>query len=431
MLDSESKNAGGGKGEADLPPSAADSKGAPPSNTAPTNSIGIVNILRNEIDSLYLSYQGTINADIEEQFQDLKQKGQSPDPRVQAQAVYEVGEHLFEVQDKGTGYYPYVLVDNAYRIQLSSSNAKQIPLAYVQIKSDWLAAKGVVHCKDEIETIIGSLGLIEDAENVSRADLFVDFVCETDIEAIQLAQWVTRAKRHGSFHVNRIFTGYTFGLGGDISARLYNKTEEIKESGKYHLKKLWMEQGWQEGQTVYRLEFQLKNRILKEHEASTIDELLYRCGGIWRYCLLNWLKLTIPDPKDATQSRWPLHPLWDALSQIEWSGSFEGVSIPVRTERIPPDSYLYESGLAGITSYMALKGIFDFRIAIEAYANDASNYHNDRGYFTGVGFNSYIDGKVLTKARKYNLKVPEFLDDIQRQQREDYAEKYRKESDGE
>jgi hypothetical protein len=405
----------------------SDSKGAPPSITAPTNSIGIVNILRNGIDSLYLSYQGSINTDIEEQLQSLKQKGQSPDPRVQAQAVYEIGEHLFEVQDKGTGYYPYVLVDNAYRIQLSSSSAKQIPLAYVQVKSDWLISKGVIYCKEELETIIGSLGFIEESENVSRCDLFVDFVCDIDIEAIQIAQWITRAIRHGRYYAGKVFTGFTFGMGGDISARLYNKTEEIKGSGKYHLKKLWMEQGWQEGQIVYRLEFELKNRILKEHEASLVDELLSRSGGVWRYCLLNWLKLTIPSTDDATQSRWPLHPLWDALSQVEWSGSFEGTSMPVRSQRIPSDSYLYVSSLAGITSFMAVKGIYDFNVALEAYAKEARYYHNELGLITGIGFNGYIEEKVLIKARKYNLEV--LSDDDCK--RKDYAEQYRKESDGE
>ena len=400
MSDSESSHAGGGEGKADLPPSAADSKGAPPSNTAPTNSIGIVNILRNGIDSLYLSYQGEINTDIEHQLQELKEKGQSPDPREQYQAVYVVGEHRFEVQDKGTGYYPYILVDNAYRIQLSSSKAQKIPLAYIQIKSDWLTAKGVTYCKEELETIIGHLGFIEASENVSRCDLFVDFVCETDIEAIQLAQWITRARRYGSFHVNRVFTGYTFGLGGDIAARLYNKTEEIKESGKFHIKELWKEQGWEEGQIVYRLEFELKNRVLQEHDASTVDALLSRAGGVWRYCLLNWLKLTIPDLKDATQSRWPLHPLWDALSQIEWFGSFEDTSKPVRSQRIPSDSYLYVSGLAGLTSFMAVKGIYDFNDALAEYSKEARYYHNELGLITGIGFNGYIEEKVLTKALK-------------------------------
>ncbi len=155
--------------------------------------------------------------------------------------------------------------------------------------------------------------------------------------------------------------------------------------------------------------------------------MLSRAGGVWRYCLLNWLKLTIPDPKDATQSRWPLHPLWDALSQIEWFGSFEGTSMPVRSQRIPSDFYLYVSGLAGLTSFMAVKGIYDFNVALEAYAKEARYYHNELGLITGIGFNGYIEEKVLTKARKYNLEV---LSDEDRQ-RKDYAEQYRKESDGE
>ena len=55
-----------GEGAAPPPsPPAGDSSGAPPSNTAPVNSLpgGTVKILRTGIDSLYLSYPGTLAAE--------------------------------------------------------------------------------------------------------------------------------------------------------------------------------------------------------------------------------------------------------------------------------------------------------------------------------------------------------------------------------
>ena len=407
--------------------------GALLSNTAPANSntSKIVTVLRNGIDSLYLSYQGELHQEMEEKLKDYKQSAQSRLPMEKAKAVWVMGEHCFEIKDKGTGYYPYILEDNAYRIQFSSAKAQQLPLAYVQLRSDWLTHKGIIHCKTELENIIGTFGFIEESENVSRSDLFVDFVAEIDLEQIQLAQWVTRSKRHGTFHVDKVFTGYTFGLGGDISARLYDKTEEIKKSGKIYLYDLWREKGWKEGQRVYRLEFELKNRVLTEHDSKTIDKLLYRAGGLWRYCLLNWLKLTVPNVADDTQSRWPLHPLWVELADIEWQGSFEGVSIPVRTTRIPPDSNLFEAGLSGLTSYMAINQIDDYEEAISKFISDAAEYHNDKRHFTGIDFYTYMEEKAALKARRYNVinekrHKQELESELRRSQ-----EAYRKASDGE
>jgi len=407
--------------------------GALPSNTAPANSntSNLVTVLRNGVDSLYLSYQGELHQEMEERLKDYKHDAQSRLPMEKAKAVWVIGEHCFEIKDKGTGYYPYILENNAYRIQFSSAKAKQLPLAYVQLRSDWLTHKGIIYCKAELENIIGTFGFIEDSENVSRSDLFVDFVAEVDLEQIQLAQWVTRSKRHGTFHVDKVFTGYTFGLGGDISARLYDKTEEIKKSGKIYLYDLWRDKGWKEDQRVYRLEFELKNRVLTEHDAKTIDKLLYRAGGLWRYCLLNWLKLTIPNVADDTQSRWPLHPLWVELADIEWQGSFDGVSIPARTTRIPPDSNLFEAGLSGLTSYMAIHQIDDYEEAIPKFIFDAAHYHNEKSHFTGVDFHTYMEEKAALKGRRYNvvnqkLHEKQVESDLRRSQ-----EAYRKASDGE
>ena len=402
-------------------------------NTAPANSISSngVKILRNGIDSLYLSYQGELFEDMEDKLKDYKELAQSKLPMDKAKASWIIGIHCFEVKDKGTGYYPYVLENNAYRIQFSSGQAKQLPLAYVQLRSDWLMSYGVEYCKSELESIIGSFGLIEATENVSRGDLFVDFIADVSLEKIQLAQWITRAKRHGKFHMDKVFTGYTFGLGGDISARLYNKTEEIKGKYKEPLKDLWREKGWKDDQTVYRLEFELKNRVLGEHDAKTVDTLLYRAGGLWRYCLLNWLKLTIPNLQDETQSRWPLHPLWVELADIEWLGSFEGVSTPVRTTRIPPDSNLFVSGLSGLTSYMAIHQIKDYEEALPDFIRDAARYHNESAHYTGVDFDAYMKEKAALKARRYNIINKELLEEQMQSELQRAADEYRRASDGE
>jgi hypothetical protein len=91
--------------------------GAPPSNTAPANCILTPNtppspsfqLLRFGIDSLYLSYPGTLSHEWERDLENLKGIAQSDDPGERATAQVEIGGHLFEVKDKGKGRFPYVL----------------------------------------------------------------------------------------------------------------------------------------------------------------------------------------------------------------------------------------------------------------------------------------------------------------------------------
>lgn len=82
-----------------------------------------------------------------------------------------------------------------------------------------------------------------EAPSLSRVDVFVDFQCDYDMEAFPRVAWVTRA---GGFDTHaRIgqFTGYSIGMGGNISSRLYNKTLEIKKSNKTYFDELWRRGG--------------------------------------------------------------------------------------------------------------------------------------------------------------------------------------------
>lgn len=219
--------------------------GAPPSNTAPTNCKqppnNFINILRSGVDSLYLSYSGVLFDDQNAVLSALKKTAQSPFEIDHASAMYRHQEHLFKVSDKGAGRHPYVLSDSAYRIQLASPTAKRIPLAYVQVKSDWLAHKGVQNSYDNLTSIIETFGILDDITKVSRGDLFIDFTCNFPLKELHRIAWICRARQFSDYWNGNIFTGFSFGLGGDISARLYNKTEEIKKSKKDYLKPLWKE----------------------------------------------------------------------------------------------------------------------------------------------------------------------------------------------
>lgn len=429
---------GGGNTEAGMAVEVAKGSGAPPSNTAPANCITgddyPVQILRSGIDSLYLSYPGELSFSRSLELDILKQQARSEFELEQAEAVYKVPGHIFEVHSKGSGLFPYILSDNAFRISLAGMGAKRVPLAYVQIKSDWLVYRGILEAVAELDVIIEQFGCFDALQiqaNVSRADLFVDFVCACPFDSLPVVAWVSRAKRISTHTISRAFTGYSFGLGGDMSARLYDKTKELEESKKDYLKKLWTDKGWDSESTVWRLEFQFKRSVLIEHQAGTVEELLSRLSALWRYSATSWLKLTVPSETDSTQSRWPLHPIWEALAAIDWGMPDQGISIPVRAANLPSDRYLFINGLAGLTSFMAREGISDPEEAFEAFKNAARYFHNMQSDYNGKSFNEYLQEKAAAKARHFNVMFPGVGEVVEEKIKEVKASAYRKAKDGE
>ena len=156
-------------------------QGASPSNTAPYNSNNTGNtlldgfkLLRLAVDSLYLSYPGDLHHGVLTRLVQLKGKAQSPDPIEQSKAQFVAGSHIFEVKDKGAPMFPFVLDDNAYRIQLSRPG-KKLPMAYVKVSAEYLAHKGPRAVQEELETLLFEFGEIAGRNMVSRIDLAADF----------------------------------------------------------------------------------------------------------------------------------------------------------------------------------------------------------------------------------------------------------------
>lgn len=191
-------------------------------------------------------------------------------------------------------------------------------------------------------------------------------------------------------------------MGGDISARLYNKTLELEKSGKDYLKEIWRDQGWEPGQSVWRLEFQLKRNTLRQLNICTFPELMSHLSAIWAYASSDWLRLTLPDPSDKTQSRWPLHPLWMALQQANWETELPCERRKTSTGSPPSDKSLFVNGISGLTSYMAREGITDAYEGASAYFRAAKDFHSSREHYVGLSFEEYIDEKVRLKARRYS-----------------------------
>jgi hypothetical protein len=376
--------------------------GAPPSITAPANSI---RPLRHGVDSLYLSFPGGIEPDLAVWLQECKQKAQASNERVVAMAGIDIGDHRFMVLPRGRGRFAFVLEDNWFSIQLSNASAGVLPLASVQVRSEYLTAVGPHEAVATITKLIGGMGEVAGPPKISRIDLFADFCTDHDLAALPGSHWVKRSKKRSIHEEADEVTGISFGGGNEVSARLYDKTREILKSGKDYMRPLWALEGWDAAAQVWRMEFQIRREGLPLEMLCPAHEALALCGNLWRYLCNDWLRLAIPSQSDDTRSRWPTHPLWEDLSRL-WDIDPEAPPLTrVPRSRCPSDDQLFRNGISGLSSFMAREGITDPGEGMGEFLHALAAYHDDPMRQFPDSLRSYLSRKTKAKARRYNVRL--------------------------
>jgi len=391
--------------EADGRTHGEDSQGTPPCNTVPLKyNPEKSKLLRFGVDSLYLSYPGVMSEDWDKKLAKLKELAQMEDDLSQSIAQVTICDHLFEVRDKGAGRFSFVLVDNAYRIQASNSRSKSLPLAYVQISSEYLTHAGIEKAEEGLRHIVNSLGVVDEPANISRVDLYADFCADCAMDAFEpLRDWVTRVETMSLHYSYGRFSGWSFGSGGDIVARLYDKTLEVeKKSHKFYLHELWKAAGWDGEAQVWRMEFEAKRNALVSLQLPKLSHLLPNQAALWRYLTENWLRLTVPTESDSNRARWNNHPLWDFIAAAFNTETEQAKLQRFNLARLPEDERLFVHGLGGITSFMASRGIEDLGEGVGEYLHQAKAYHVTRSGFKHDGMERYVGRKVKAKNRRYN-----------------------------
>ncbi|MBF0169431.1 MAG: hypothetical protein HQL45_17645 [Alphaproteobacteria bacterium] len=103
----------------------------------------------------------------------------------------------------------------------------------------------------------------------------------------------------------------TFQLGkGEVVIRVYDKVAEIvQQSGKS-----WFFDLWGQKENVWRVEFQARGERLKEGGIHTLQDLRDHQGDLLRGLATCHTRLCVPQD-DGNRSRWPLHPLWAAVTK--------------------------------------------------------------------------------------------------------------------
>lgn len=403
----------------------------PPSNTIGDNcNPEYFKALRWGVDSLYLTYQGELFPEVLTRLNALKKLAQCPEDNDKSLAQYPIEGHVFEVKDKGIKLFPYILADGAFYIQLSKGG--KVPMAFVQISSQYLAHVGPEKAEQALRDILAHLGNLTSSANTNRIDLFVDFVSPDDKEWPREA-WVTRAAGVDRYSQNGIFTGWVVGAGGVMLARMYYKLLQAVKNGLEYLLPLWQEGGWKEGEHVWRLEFQIKREVLKQMHIDRLSDTLSNLDGLWSYATTEWLKLTVPNPEDQTRARWPIHPLWGYLSSIDWETQGGPLLREYSPSRTPKNEQLFVRYLSALVSYMAVHGYRDLYQAQEDMTAAVVGYFMRRAEYIGLSFDDYIAERVDVKRREFNTGIndPELAERIQVEELTRKAAAYRRAKDDE
>lgn len=141
--------------------------GALPCKTAPlTYQNPQIKPLRKAIDSLYLTYQGTIYPKINDHLAHLKLIASNKTSDHSSEAIFQILDHRFEVRPSGARNFAYVLQDNWFFIKISSSNATTLPLASVQISSELLTHQPLEKIVRDLKLIISAIGYTHEEEGL-------------------------------------------------------------------------------------------------------------------------------------------------------------------------------------------------------------------------------------------------------------------------
>lgn len=128
-------------------------------------------------------------------------------------------------------------------------------------------------------------------------------------------------------------TGFDFSYGGSVSCTIYEKSREIRRSGKEWFEDIWRHNGWSEedSEKIWRVELRLKREALHElkldeafHGIEDVYVLPDLLPLLWAYGVgsagkqdesgvpYGWLRCVVPG-KDKSRSRWPTHPAWKVV----------------------------------------------------------------------------------------------------------------------
>jgi hypothetical protein len=211
----------------------------------------------------------------------------------------------------GIRFYAYKLTCKDFLIAFTERPTETNSEVMVRFDSGYLWSYGYKQAYEKFQNWFSIFPGEVEKSRLSRLDICVD-TDEIFFEEEDLKKFISRAKntvRHfvkDEYYYGGKLSGFTIGRGNPMMARIYNKTNEIKESGKEWFKNIWNENGWDCNRDVWRVEFQLRRGVLKELGINSVEDYQGKQEELWSYLTNKWLILNDDKWKVIQQNKDPV-----------------------------------------------------------------------------------------------------------------------------
>ena len=297
--------------------------------------------LASGVDSLYLSSRPNIS---ERLYYVLKLQSQVARDNDQESTPIELGGETFQVLNHS--WQKYAICIRHEHGLIGFTNSKKLPGIRVQIYSEFIHSVGEECAIEWFTTVLGLQGIPVEW-TVSRIDLFID-IQGWNLASVDRSEFICRASQFSIHGDGSTISGFSFGRRktGTVIARIYNKTEEIKFSGKDWMKLIWGS-GWDPLEDVWRIEFEIHSRYFSEIGLGTATLVMSKIGQIWSTLTQMWL--THRDlGEDSNSSRWTISTEWIFVQRCSLVDNF----VPLKRIRQVKRLTNLNSLMAGLKGYV-------------------------------------------------------------------------------
>ena len=320
----------------------------------------MLTVLHSGIDTLEASFRGALEPGVLEQLEKLKRLAQKEN----TPQAFPVGDLEFGVCPTGVKPWPYLLIHEDLHLRVSG--AKSVPTVSARLSAIGLVAYGHEALYAHAESLAAELGAVH--AGLSRLDLCEDFQGhEPELEEMRSA--LCHAGFRPIYPSLESPETYVFGKG-QVVVRIYNKTAELKKSGKDWMETVWRQHpDYDPEKPVWRFELQLRREILRALGCGTAQEAFENLPGLLGFGLA-WVSPRVP--LESNLSRCPVQPWWEELK----TASLAGTALPRVKEdrRAASFARLVPQALGLLVSGAAFAKVSDFEKAIDLQADAMRSY---------------------------------------------------------
>lgn len=296
------------------------------SNTGLSNRRCVVS---SGVDTLILNLVGTLPQYFLEGVVSLRDEALEQDSPVPLGLTFD-SQPLF-VLSHGRKGWQAVAHNEAVDIEFSTGGISKVQ-ARIRLSSAYLHEHELVEGFDAAQAWAFATWGDDALLQVSEVHLYKDVAGVTPSE-FHDGVWVKRSRHVKTVSNADYLETVMYGeRSSPLHCSIYDKTREIRKSGKLAFADRWRQSGWDSQATVTRVEMRFSRALLREAKVGTIYELLDQLEALWLYATQEFMRQVdaASGASDDVRQRAPVTALWQVVQAPLESSSQSAVLMRVR-----------------------------------------------------------------------------------------------------